>query len=309
MRKANKIMMITVSVLLSAVLLTTSALSGTLAKYTTSATAHSESARVAKWGVTVEAWVDEEDTAILKSMDASVTTSSTETAMVTITGLKFKPGDDFSDVIHFRVTGNPEVKARVKVTVQIKYRDTSRDNKTSYTAVQVPAGVAGLEKTTYFMPLGFTFGAKNASGEYENNYFDGTQPWRSYQYSGGDFDTILKDTSIGVSVTEAKLVTGIAKKMDVKYEDAGTSSDSYFYKDFDPTIPIVFHPKDSSGKVKESVSTNEFDMGFIYPITWPPEGVSCDYTTEQLDEIGTYFGNQGKCQPEIIYTIEVVQLK
>lgn len=55
MRKANKIMMITVSVLLSAVLLTTSALSGTLAKYTTKGGAYSDGARVAKWGITVAA--------------------------------------------------------------------------------------------------------------------------------------------------------------------------------------------------------------------------------------------------------------
>ena len=54
MKKSNKMLMMIVSILLTLVLITTSVLSGTLAKYTTS-TSSSDRARVAKWGVVIEA--------------------------------------------------------------------------------------------------------------------------------------------------------------------------------------------------------------------------------------------------------------
>lgn len=52
-RKINRIMLSVVSALLCLVLLTTTALSTTFAKYTTTGDVASDSARVAKWGITV----------------------------------------------------------------------------------------------------------------------------------------------------------------------------------------------------------------------------------------------------------------
>ena len=301
MRKANKIVMMTVAMLLSAVLLTTSALSGTLAKYVTSGGSYSDSARVAKWGVTVRAWVDADDIARLRAAGATVNTSETDKAMVTITGLKLKPGDDFSDVIKFEVSGSPEVKARVKLTVQIKHHNI-KTNSNNYGAISVPAGVADLKKTTYFMPLGYTFGANNASDEYENNYFTGTEPWRAYDGN----ENGAKDSVIGVSKTEAALVAGAATKINVTAVDAGTGSndDSYFYKDFAPGTPIAFHPIGNS-----NIKINRFDMGFVYPLEWPPKDVSCAYTADQLNTVSTYFGEVGKGQVEMLYTIEIIQIR
>ena len=301
MRKANKIVMMTVAMLLSAVLLTTSALSGTLAKYVTSGGSYSDSARVAKWGVTVRAWVDADDIEKLEAAGATVNTSETDKAMVTITGLKLKPGDDFSDVIKFEVSGSPEVKARVKLTVQIKHHNI-KTNSNNYASISVPAGVADLKKTTYFMPLGYTFGANNASNKYENNYFTGTEPWRAYDGN----ENGATNSVIGVSVTEAKLVEGVATKIDVDAVDEGTGSkdDSYFYKDFDPNIPIAFHPIGNS-----NININQFDMGFVYPLEWPPKDVKCNYTADQLNTVSTYFGEVGKGQVEMLYTIEIIQIR
>lgn len=306
MRKANKIVMMTVAILLSAVLLTTSALSGTLAKYVTSGGSYSESARVAKWGVTVRAWVNDNDIARLRAAGATVNTSETDKAMVTITGLKLKPGDDFSDVIKFEVSGSPEVKARVKLTVQIKHKYL-KDGKYDYESISVPENVAGLEKTTYFMPLGYTFGANNASNKYENNYFEGTEPWRAYDaYNESTKEADIKNSIIGVSKTEAALVKGVETKIDVTAVDEGTGSndDSYFYKDFAPNIPIAFHPIGNS-----SININQFDMGFVYPLEWPPKDVRCDYTADQLNAVSTYFGEVGKGQVEMLYTIEIIQIR
>ena len=76
MRKANKIMMMTVSILLCLVLITSSVMSSTLAKYVTTGTAQSSTARVAKWGVNVDIKVDE--TALSKvSSKATIDKSGT----------------------------------------------------------------------------------------------------------------------------------------------------------------------------------------------------------------------------------------
>lgn len=122
MRKANKIMMITVSVLLSAVLLTTSALSGTLAKYTTKGGAYSDGARVAKWGITVEAandlgeryngqsYIDVGDTSFKVEVNAD------------LGGDMLAPGTRGA-LAWFSVEGTPEVMYSIDFTGNIEIGD------------------------------------------------------------------------------------------------------------------------------------------------------------------------------------------
>ena len=290
MRKANKILMMTVAMLLSAVLLTTSALSGTLAKYVTSGGSHSESARVAKWGVTVRAWVDDDDIARLRAAGATVNTSETDKAMVTITGLKLKPGDDFSDVIHFEITGKPEVKASVRVYTCVLYTDRV------YTAFEVPAGVAELDKKTWFIPIGFTFGVNGT-----NDYV--AEPWRYY-----DKNNSPGSGEVGMNKTEAAIRNGVISKLDVQagYVEEGDYN-YYFHKTFDPTKDIVFHPK-TNGTVNKNININQFDMGFAYPLEWPPaDKTGYPYTPDQIDKIGMFLAERGTSTITITYKIEVVQ--
>lgn len=96
MRKINKIMMMTVAILLSLVLITSSVVSGTLAKYTTSSST-SDSARVAKWGVTVEASYGEEFHDVVTNKNETdegkkvVITPNSDGIGVKITNLKLAP--------------------------------------------------------------------------------------------------------------------------------------------------------------------------------------------------------------------------
>lgn len=296
MRKANKIVMMTVAMLLSAVLLTTSALSGTLAKYVTSGGSHSESARVAKWGVTVRAWVDADDIARLRAAGATVTTSDTNEMMVSISNLKFKPGDDFSDVIHFEITGKPEVKAKVKFSVWVNYPKKSGDY---YYTLKVPSGVANLTEDTYFMPIGFTFGAVDTTGSYVNSYL--AEPWR---YHAG---TNPGGSNLGLNNTENAIAAGVAAKMDVTKKNYDNSFSRGFEKTFAPTKDIVFHPKTNS-TVNKNININQFDMGFAYPMEWPPaDKTDYKYSPDQIDKIGMFLAEQETSTITITYKIEVVQ--
>lgn len=123
MRKANKIMMITVSVLLSAVLLTTSALSGTLAKYTTKAGVYSDGARVAKWGITVEA---ANDLGKQYNGQSYIEVGDTSFKVKVNTTL----GDDYmlapgtrGALAWFKVEGTPEVMYSIDFTSNIEIGD------------------------------------------------------------------------------------------------------------------------------------------------------------------------------------------
>ena len=321
MQKANRIMMITVSILLTLVLFTSTALSGTLAKYSTSEEQIYDTARVAKWGVTVRAWVDDDDKIRLKNAKATVTTSSTDQAMVTIKGLSMKPGDDFSDVIHFEITGSPEVKTRVRINMSVAYPKNADGNY--YYTLKVPQGVASLSKDTYFVPIGFTFGAKDSTNTYVNNYV--ANPWRYCE------TTNPGSSNLGLNNTEKAIANGAKARLDVTSDIA--SSSWYFEKIFSPTAEgteITFHPKNASGKVYDGtngttrIDINTFDMGFAYPFEWPPSDTELQnnpnkyvnfdkttypYSVDQLDQVGIYLSERGDCKVTITYTITVTQVE
>ncbi len=108
--KKNRMMRIA-SVLLVAVLLSTCAISGTFAKYTTSASA-TDSARVAKWGVTVTATGN--DAFALKYND---TADENGTKVVSTTNV-VAPGTK-GDLASIDITGTPEVMVDVAVTADL----------------------------------------------------------------------------------------------------------------------------------------------------------------------------------------------
>ena len=104
MRKNNKIMMIVVSVLLSLVLATTSIVSGTLAKYVTSAQTDPTVVTLKKWGIKIETGSDLKDSysTVIDGEDKVVVSS-------TLTGNLMAPGTQGA-LVYFKVTGTPEVK-------------------------------------------------------------------------------------------------------------------------------------------------------------------------------------------------------
>ena len=116
--KTNKMMRLA-SVLLVAVLLSTCAISGTFAKYVTEAEA-TDSARVAKWGVTIVA----NGSAFgyfYKSADGTISTSydlNTD-SVASSNGEKLLAPGTGDEVVAMSVIGAPEVDVRVQYTATI----------------------------------------------------------------------------------------------------------------------------------------------------------------------------------------------
>ena len=112
--KKNKMMRLA-SGLLVAVLITTSTISGTFAKYVTEGSAQDE-ARVAKFGVTVTATSElfDED---YDSFDTSID-ADTDKLSVVSTSKVVAPGTENEEMITINVTGVPEVDVRVSIAFE-----------------------------------------------------------------------------------------------------------------------------------------------------------------------------------------------
>lgn len=106
----KNVMMRVASVLLVAVMLTTCVISGTFAKYVTDATS-SDSARVAKWGVTVTGSSD--------MFDKEYKNSGSEVTVYSSTDKLVAPGTD-GTLSSFTVTGTPEVDTSITYTPVVK---------------------------------------------------------------------------------------------------------------------------------------------------------------------------------------------
>lgn len=122
MKKKNRALRLA-GLLLVLALITTTFSSGTLAKYTTSAEGTEQSARVAKFGVTIaeqETTLTPFGTAYVKGeLDDSVVTTSTDAAAISVKSSAnvVAPGTK-GTLASFTFTGTPEVDVAIKLTVK-----------------------------------------------------------------------------------------------------------------------------------------------------------------------------------------------
>lgn len=139
MRK-NK-MMRTASGLLVATLLTTSVISGTFAKYTTEATG-TDSARVAKFGVTISAngsmFADEYKTDDTGVFDAGVITKSVITSGATGDAV-VAPGTK-GDLVNATISGTPEVAVHVAYEPELILTGWKAENNSEYCPIVFTVG-------------------------------------------------------------------------------------------------------------------------------------------------------------------------
>lgn len=117
----KNVMMRLASGLLIAVLLTTCAIAGTFAKYTTSADAQ-DSARVAKWGVKVTA---SGDSAFANeySTDDGVYSSTVTNSVIGVGGDKIVAPGTKGEFTNFNISGQPEVAVKVTYDAEVIIND------------------------------------------------------------------------------------------------------------------------------------------------------------------------------------------
>ena len=328
MRKANKIVMMTVAMLLSAVLLTTSALSGTLAKYVTSGGSYSDSARVAKWGVKIYIDPNEdvlnsvyEDFDASKDMKVTVDESGTQ-ATVVITDLMIGPGDDLRDMLRIRFDGTAEVKLQVKVSQGILYSgDYTEDPgpQADYKIFRFK-DLPNTANDEYYVPMAFTFGGLDYSndssktytsiigkntkiGELSNEY--ALAPWRYFKGSPSGAGSL-----VGMNNAETAYMEHVTKFVQgLEYVTAkgteGDTRDAYIKKTFNPNDPIVF--KTENGDI------DTLAFGLEWPFTYSDNSHDEAFYDDLATEFGRRVYEDSKLETKdyyitLVYNISITQL-
>ena len=150
--KKNKMMRIA-SVLLVAVLLTTSIISGTFAKYVTTSSV-TNSATVAKFGVTVSASGDLfKDT---YTTDATDVTGDTDGISVKSSSKVVAPGTKNETGLTLSVTGAPEVDVQLTVAVTAGYKEVFLKAKNGLPDLTTSTTGATFDLAADYYPVKFT---------------------------------------------------------------------------------------------------------------------------------------------------------
>ena len=117
-RRANKILMSIVLILLCLVLITTSVVSGIFAKYTVSKQILMMFG-FESFGVKIDISFSKDLIDLTKTTPPQLTITGEDTAQVVIKTLMLRPGDSYDDAITFTISGNPTANAEVKVNTII----------------------------------------------------------------------------------------------------------------------------------------------------------------------------------------------
>lgn len=195
--KKNKMMRLA-SGLLVAVLLTTCAISGTFAKYTTSGSA-TDSARVAKFGVTVTATGD-----MFKKEYAKDDTSFTLAETTVISTEKVVAPGTSGSLGGVTITGTPEVAVRVSSTAtKVEFGDKWVDKDSGYYCpIEITVGDTVIKGLEYANIEAFEAAVKTAIDGFTKDYAAGTDlsaadklavSWK-WAFAGNDD---VKDTYLG----------------------------------------------------------------------------------------------------------------
>ena len=254
----KNVMMRLASFLLVAVLISTSAISGTYAKYVTKAEG-SESARVAKWGVEVGVTGFNNEAAGLFMKTYTKDTEFKFENTVQATDKVVAPGTKNANGIKFQLTGTPEVGVKVEVAVTAK--DTTKDP----IDVVLPAGT------------GYKDWTESVNGQY-------TLKFDSAEYHPVKF-TLVDDGNTGNPIVNAGTLADVEKaleKLSGEYAPGKDLSkilqDNYTGKytltwawDFDDNGTGTYDKQDTLlGQIaanKDSVSGASTELDFAVSIT------------------------------------------
>ncbi len=190
----KNVMMRVASALLVAVLMTTCAISGTFAKYTTADSTEVETARVAKWGVNVEAIGENAFKANYEDGDVVSVDSTTKVVA---------PGTE-GTLGGITIDGTPEVKVNVKVTADLTLTGWIINTDEVYCpivfkvgneTIQMGGDIDTLDKLEKAVEDKFTaLSAENVAANTSLNAKDVSVSWAwAFSTTGND----AKDTALG----------------------------------------------------------------------------------------------------------------
>ena len=155
MKKTNKILARVLVIILSLVLITSSVVSSTFAKYVV--------AKDAKSTIGLQAFGIEVDLSI-KDGVSKTESKKGDSVSYTVSNLTLKPGDDYSNLFTASITKTPTVDANVTITVDVTAcsEDSFSVNASDFTAYDW-----GQDATRKYLPIGVYYGNKYVVNPYK----------------------------------------------------------------------------------------------------------------------------------------------
>lgn len=238
--KKNK-MMRTAAVLGVAALLTTSALSGTLAKYTTTAEG-TDSARVAKWGVTITM---ADDDSIFKSTYAKASSSTSTSIENTVVASNHSDGNVGDKIVApgtsgettFSIKGTPEVAFALNVKIDDDSKKTihiDNDATIDMKAGEFEDKAVKVKTTAAYEPIKFTLSKKTGDDKYEPVTKSGNnQSAKAENMTLAELEKELEDLSTSYAAnTTVNAEYKISWKWDFETSFTNYSSDNGFTSNY-----------------------------------------------------------------------------
>ena len=286
MQKRNKIIMATVAILLSLVLITTSMVSTTLARY---ASLKSVGAGFYLETFGIQCGIifsDAFKTRIGKTIP--VVFRDSNSLVVEVENLTLRPGDDFSDAIRFYFANTATVPVNLKIGVEVIPSTAEGED------FIVPAGVANIPADKMLIPYNFVVGV-----------FDGnkTAGLNGTKYSDiADIHTSYLATDI--ANYNSKIQTNLVNK----FYGMGAEG-AFVYKRFEAGDDIML------GSESPSKVSDGFYMGFSWPMsgTYPGAnniqiGNPTVYSTaDAYDEICTWLTQNKNPTLTVRYIVMIEQ--
>lgn len=150
MKKTTKRLTMIVAILLCLVLITSSVVSTTLAKFVITKSA-TTTVGFTNFGMTVKL-----DVKGLTQASSPAPQQKGDSLIATYNQLMLKPGDNLSDLFTITISGTATVKTLITVDVDIEYADEK---------FTIPANTFGTNTATIYMPAGFKVGGSYASAK------------------------------------------------------------------------------------------------------------------------------------------------
>ena len=287
MRKANKIIMATVAILLCLVLITTSVASGLFAKFVVTKSGEA-TITFTKFGVTVTM-----DASGLNKLGATVNAETFKSTggVITISGLTLAPGDYYGKAVKFTFSTKPSVTVKVVITPTITFYDAN-GNVVTNAIYKVPANtIKGTDgeflQAQSYMPIGFTF-HYNSSTTVDVNY--ACLPWSTY-------------------TTSTDLQNAIAEGIKGKIAPGGNAASGAAVSRTDNAVTIGNYSKAINFKITDASNSTSnrtyFHLGFAYPL----EHGSSPEEKAVYDKISEYLAETYKdYSMTISYSVQVLQV-
>ena len=202
--KRNTILRVS-AILLVLTLLSTCVISGTFAKYTTSANA-TDNARIAKWGVVVGATADSFTNDYTNDTAAITVASSDDTDVLA-------PGTS-GNLCGLTITGQPEVAVKIDATAELELTDWAVAGA-YYCPLVITVGTTEFKGTTYANAEAFEEAVEaaivaeiaQASVNPNTNLANSVAVTWAWAFTGNDD---VKDTALGNATTPATISIAVS---------------------------------------------------------------------------------------------------